>query len=88
MSGFYYTEAEHEWFDLVAQDFLRWQKAGHASGSHTAFFVTRTLAAWYEAFPERHPRTYRQHAATAEQSGLVIVGEDSLRMHEVCYLID
>lgn len=82
--GFPWTLQEDAWFRVVGADFKRYRADGKDSKDDTSFFVSRTLDAWYEAFPERHPRTFRQHSKTAEEATRVILGTDTLRMHEVC----
>lgn len=84
-SGFAYTKNEEEWFRIAAADFVKWQAKRKADeeDADTRFFVSRTLSAWYESFPERHPRTYRQHSESAEEAARMLLGPEMLRMHEV-----
>ena len=82
-NDFKFTEQEDEWFRVVTADFVQWNAGRKESKSDTHFFVQRAVLAWYEAVPERHLRTYRQYASTAEQAARVLLGPEMLRMHEV-----
>ncbi|KAF8593157.1 hypothetical protein BDV93DRAFT_516783 [Ceratobasidium sp. AG-I] len=81
-SEFKWTEDEDEWFRTITADFVRWKAMRKESKADTHFFVQRAVTTWYEAFPERHPRTYRQHSTTADQAAWVLLGPEMLRMHE------
>lgn len=81
--GFVWTEQENEWFMKITADFMRWRAMTDEDPGETHFYVERALAAWYDAFPERHPRTYRQHAVSSEEASLVLPTNEMLRMHEV-----
>lgn len=74
-----WTTAEVDWWEDVADDYLRFKE--HSPDIN--FFIERALRAYYARFPERHPRTTYATAADENAVNRALYGERLAAIHEV-----